>query len=199
MPSTPLDPTRTAVLCMDYQLPMIANHVPAGDALLARASKVLDAARASKIRVIYVVLGFRPGFPEAGLRNQSIATMIKTRGAVFVGEGARIHADVAPRDGEVTVTKHRVSAFAGTDLEMILRANDIDTLVLMGLSTGGVVLSTLRHAADADYRALVVRDCCADADLPAHDCLMEKIFPRQATVVTSEEICAALKGDPTSS
>jgi nicotinamidase-related amidase len=92
----------------------------------------------------------------------------------------------------VVVTKHRVSAFAGTDLEMVLRAGGTETLVLAGLATSGVVLSTLRHAADADYRIVVVEDCCADRDPEVHRVLMEKVFPRQATVVRAEAIHAEL-------
>ena len=49
------------------------------------------------------------------------------------------------------VTKHRVGAFTGTDLDMILKAHRMETLILAGIATSGVVLSTVRHAADADY------------------------------------------------
>jgi nicotinamidase-related amidase len=106
--------------------------------------------------------------------------------------GSEIHVAVAPKPGDVVVTKHRVSAFAGTDLEMVLRANGIEALVLAGLATSGVVLSTLRHAADADYRILVVEDCCADRDPEVHRVLMEKVFTRQATVVRAEAVQAGL-------
>lgn len=64
---------------------------------------------------------------------------------------------VPAEEGEIVITKHRVSAFTGTDLAMILRANDIDTLVLYGIATSGVVLSTLLEAADADFRLAVIK------------------------------------------
>jgi nicotinamidase-related amidase len=95
--------------------------------------------------------------------------------------------------GEIVVIKHRVGAFFATDLDMILRANEIDTLVLCGIATSGVVLSTLRHAADADYRIVVLRDCCSDADPEVHACPLNKVFPRQATVVASGSFLAALQ------
>ena len=161
--------------------------------MLQRAASVLAAARAAKATVGYVVVGFRPGFPEVSPRNKSFST-IKERAAMFTGDGALVHPAVAPQSGDVTVTKHRVSAFAGTDLDMILRAHDIDTLVLMGISTSGVVLSTVRHAADADYRLVVVRDCCADMDAEVQTCLMEKVFARQTTVVTAADVLRALGG-----
>ena len=91
---------------------------------------------------------------------------IKASGAFAAGvESGKIHSAVAPLAEEIVVTKHRVSAFAGTDLDLILRANGIEALILTGIITSGVVLSTLRYAADADYRLLVVGDCCSDRDI----------------------------------
>ena len=70
--------------------------------------------------------------------------------AVAGSEGAAIHPAAAVREGEPIVVKHRISPFVGTDLETLLRANGIDTLVLAGVHTSGVVLSTVRHAGDLD-------------------------------------------------
>ena len=88
--------------------------------------------------------------------------------------------------------KHRVNAFFGTDLDMILRSRGIDTLILMGHATSGVILSTVRYAADADYQLIVIEDGCADRDSEVHTLLMEKVFPRQATVTSSKDVVAAL-------
>jgi nicotinamidase-related amidase len=85
-----------------------------------------------------------------------------------------------------------VSAFAGTDLDLLLRAHDIETLILFGIATSGVVLSTLTDAFDADYRLMVVGDCCADLDADLHSCLIEKHFRRIASVVSAEEVRSAL-------
>ncbi len=89
----------------------------------------------------------------------------------------QIVAALAPLAAEPVVVKHRVGAFAGTDLVPILRARSSETLVLLGIATSGAVLSTLRHAADEDYRVVVVEDACADADAEVHRVLMEKVFP----------------------
>jgi len=67
---------------------------------------------------------------------------------------------------------------------VLLRAGDIDTLVLTGIATSGVVLSTLRQAADLDYRLVVLADACLDGDQEVHRVLTEKVFPRQADVLT---------------
>jgi nicotinamidase-related amidase len=187
-----LDPRRTALLVMDFQRTIVERIAPDPAALLDRTARLLAAARAAGVRVIFVGVGFREGYPEVSARNQSFATIRTTGAFLSSAAGSEIHPAVAPAQGEVVVTKHRVSAFAGTDLDMILRANDVDTLVLAGIATSGVVLSTTRHAADADYRLVIVRDCCADADEEVHRVLTEKIFPRQATVMTAEALMKSL-------
>jgi nicotinamidase-related amidase len=77
---------------------------------------------------------------------------------------------------------------------MILRAHNIETLILMGHATSGVILSTVRLAVDLDYQLIVVEDGCADRDPEVHKLLMEKVFPRQATVVSSKEMVEAVAG-----
>ena len=103
-----------------------------------------------------------------------------------------IHEAVKPIEGEVVAGKHRVNALHGTDLDQVLRANDIQNLILLGYATSGVVLSTIRDAADLDYRLYIVEDCCADQDPEVHDFLTQRIFPRQADVVQSEDVIQAL-------
>jgi nicotinamidase-related amidase len=88
---------------------------------------------------------------------------------------------------DVVVTKRRVSAFSGSDLEVILRSMDVSHLVLAGIATGGVVLSTTREAADKDYQITILSDLCADMDPEVHKVLLEKILSRQAEVKTSED------------
>ena len=104
-------------------------------------------------------------------------------GDVVDRAGAAIHPALAPEPGDVVVTKRRVSAFAGSDLDVVLRAGGIETLALCGIATSGVVLSTLRQAADLDYGLTVLRDACADRDDEVHRVLLDKVFPRQAEVV----------------
>lgn len=99
----------------------------------------------------------------------------------------QIHESVQPEPNETVVPKFRVSAFAaGSNLEIILRSHQIDTLILCGIATSGVVLSTLREAADKDYALKVLSDACLDADPEVHRILTEKVFPRQADVLTAD-------------
>ena len=88
--------------------------------------------------------------------------------------------------------KHRVNALYGTGLDVALRANDVNTLIILGYATSGVVLSTVRYASDLDYNLYVVEDCCSDSDPDVHAFLTERIFPRQAEVVQSVDVIAAL-------
>jgi nicotinamidase-related amidase len=144
--------------------------------------------------VIHVVVAFRPGHPEVSPRNPPFSAL-KANGMLVAGsEGAAIHPAAAAREGEPIVVKRRISPFVGTDLETLLRANGIDTLVLAGVHTSGVVLSTVRHAGDLDYRLVVVRDCCADPHAELHAMLLDNLIAKQAAVVTTAELAGALPG-----
>src|ERR1700678_4431175 len=153
-----IDSPTSALLVMDFQTLIVDNYATGAEALLDRTAKLIAVARTAGIRVIYVVVGFRPGYPEVSDRNTTFKGL-KASGALAAGaESAKIHPAVAPLSEEIVVTKHRVSAFAGTDLDLILRANGIETLILTGIITSGVVLSTLRHAADDQQSRLGVFD-----------------------------------------
>lgn len=185
---------KTALLIMDYQIGIVARIPNGSEAALRQAAAVLTAARHSGIPVIHVQVGFRRGYPEVSKRNQNFSAMTQTGRFVILDDpDAAIHAAVAPTHDDVIVVKKRISAFAGSDLEMILRAREIETLIIFGISTSGVVLSTVRQAADMDYRMIIVKDCCLDRDDEVHRVLTEKIFPPYATVLTSAEILPALR------
>ena len=181
-----------ALLVMDYQTDIVAMLGDKGPPLVERAAQVVAAARTAKIPIIYVVVGFRPGYPEANARNKNLAVVIATGKFQTTTPGSDIVAEVKPADGDVVVVKHRVGGFPSSDLDMVLRARNIDSLILLGISTSGVVLSTLRHAADLDYHITVARDGCDDRDDEVHRVLMDKVFARQATVTTCAEISASL-------
>jgi len=189
----PLNPKTSALLVMDFQVAIVEMVAEGKDGLLTQTAQLLEAARHAGMKVIYVVVGFRAGYPEMSPRNQSFGPIRESGRFAAGAPGTDVHAAVAPKAGDVIVTKHRVSAFAGTDLDMILRANGIETLVVAGIATSGVVLSTVRHAADADYKVVVVEDCCADRDAEVHRVLVGKVFPRQATIARAEELASSLR------
>ncbi len=176
----------TALLVMDMQAGILSN-LPDVTALLANTSKAIATARNNKIPVIYVVVGFRNGTPEISMNNKSFSVGKERFKNANMDEFMKIHADLAPQEGEVTVTKRRISAFTGSDLEVVLRAQGIKHIVLSGVATSGVVLSTTREAADKDYRITILADCCADGDEEVHRVLTTKVFTRQTDVLTVEE------------
>lgn len=181
--------SNTALLVMDVQR-NITSRVPDRD-YLPRLATAVQAARGADVRVIHVVLGFRAGHPERNARNKAFGALPPN---AFTPDdpGAAIHPDLEAQPDETVVTKRRVSAFAGSDLELVLRSGDIDHLVLTGIATSGVVLSTLRQAADLDYRITVLSDGCYDPDAEVHQVLVGKVFPRQAEVVTIADWCQTL-------
>jgi nicotinamidase-related amidase len=182
-----LEAARSALLVMDLQTQIVQRFAGAPETLLQATATAIAGARRHGMRVVYVVCGFRAGFPEISQANP-VFSAVKAAG----GWSLEIHPRVAPSPGEVVIEKRRTSAFAGTDLDIVLRANGIDTLVLCGVNTSGVVLSTVRHAADQDYRIVVLRDCCSDPDPAVQACLLDRIFPRQATVASAADFVAAL-------
>jgi nicotinamidase-related amidase len=177
----------TALLVMDVQAGII-SRVSDSQSLLQTLGQAITAARSAKIPVIYVVVGFRKGIPEIGAAttNKSFGAL-KSAGFPGIEEPIQIDPAIVPQPGEMVVTKRRVSAFAGSDLEVILRGHKIGHLVLAGISTSGVVLSTLREAADKDYRLSVLSDGCADMDPEVHNVLLNKVFPHQADVLTVQQ------------
>jgi nicotinamidase-related amidase len=190
-----LDRTRTAALVLDYQPTVFARMLKEPlEPLLERAAQAIDTFRLSSLPVIYVTVGYRAGYPEIDGNNQLVSSF-REQGLFRLGStDTAIHPAVAPRPDEVQIVKHRTNAFFGTDLSIVLSARKIDTLILFGVATSGAVLSTVRHAFDADYRVFVVRDCCADPDVEVERVLMEKVLPRQAHVITLAALPELLRG-----
>ena len=176
----------TALLVMDMQESILRN-LPDATGVIKAVATAIETARTKNIPVIYVRVGFRKNAPEISDNNKGFS-MNKQRFTSIGSEAfLKIHGDVAPKENEVVVTKRRVSAFTGSDLEVVLRAQNIRHLVLTGVATSGVVLSTVREAADKDYKLTVLSDACADADEEVHRVLTTKVFSRQAEVVTVNE------------
>ena len=185
--------SHTALLVMDVQVGIVARFAQAGD-LLKPINTAITAARAAQIPVIYVVVAFRPGYPEISPRNKSFSTIKRQQSSLQAAmTPMEIHPAIAPQPTDIVVTKRRVSAFSGSDLEVVLRAQGISHLALCGIATSGVVLSTLREAADKDYQLTVLADCCVDSDEEVQRVLLSKVFPRQAEVVPAEAWSARLQ------
>jgi len=178
-----MEQNNTALLVMDMQAGIVAM-LPDPAAILGNVAAAISAARNNNIPVIYVVVGFRDGTPEISPNNKTFSASRERFSTVNMAGFMTVHPAVAPASNEITVIKRRVSAFTGSDLEVVLRAKNIKHIVLAGIATSGVVLSTVREAADKDYQITVLADGCADGDAEVHNVLTGKVFPRQADVIT---------------
>jgi nicotinamidase-related amidase len=183
-----------ALLVMDLQNGVVERFTVGSGPLLDLLADTTAAARSAGVPVIYVRVAFRTGIPEVSPRNQTFSRVAGTGTMGEADAATQVHPALAPQPGDIVVTKRRVSAFAGSDLSVVLRSLGVDALVLAGIATSGVVLSTLREAADLDFALTVLRDGCLDADEEVHRVLMDKVFPRQAAVVSAQEWMAGLAG-----
>ncbi len=171
--ATKIDTTRTAVIIMDFQQRIVNNYASEPEAVVRNAARVLDGARKAGIPVFHVV---HRGVPLAEYAPD-----------------VEIHDGVVPAEGERVITKTRPGPFSTTSLDVDLREAGRDTLVLMGVATSGCVLSCVRWACDVNYNLVVVSDACSDPDPEVHRVLTEKVYPRQATVVSAEEFLASIE------
>ncbi len=189
-----IDRRTTALLIADFYADAMGTLPHAVERGVVRRTVGLQAAaRAAGLMVCYCATVFRPGYPEINERNKTFSAR-KASGQPAVFDPLEvIHPEVRPRDGEVVVGKHRVNALFGTGLDVALTGNNIDTIILLGYATSGVVLSTTRYASDRDYRLYIVADCCADSDPEVHDFLIGRILNRQADIVTADEAIAAIQ------
>jgi nicotinamidase-related amidase len=186
--AAPFDPADAALVTLDLQQGVVSTYAK-DPAFIMRAAAVVAAAHRSRVPVIHVRVAFRPGVPEASPRNAFLSTV---KGSIphqrfFADASGALHPALGVAADDLVVTKSRVGAFAGTDLELLLRAADRHTIALMGIATSGAVLATALQAADLDYRTFVISDCCADAPESVHEQLIASVLPRQATMMTADE------------
>jgi nicotinamidase-related amidase len=186
---SPIDPARSALLVMDYQAGILAR-LPEAQSLLERTAAAIAVVRHSGGQVGYVRVAFEDADYAAIPATNRMAANVAAAGDAFHSDSptSAVHERLAPQGGDIVVRKIRVGAFSTTDLDEQLRGRGIDTLILAGLSTSGVVLSTVRDGADRDYRLLVLADACADPQPNVHELLLEHVFPRQADVIRIAEL-----------
>jgi gluconolactonase len=189
-----LDPKRWAVLAMDYQneiLGMTPDYREKN--LLGTVKRVLDAARRAGATIIHITVSFRDDYADAPAHSPLFQDE-KARGVMKAGSpGAAICEELTPQAGDIVINKHCVDPFNGTHLANVLRAKDIDTLVLMGVWTNYVVEATARTGADSGYRIIVVTDGCASDTEENHRFFINRILPMLGTAATASDVIAALR------
>ena len=190
-PTTALDPKRTALLVMDFQLG-ITQRLPDTEPLIERVRTAIADARAHGVTIGYVRVAFTEEDWAAIPGTAMFASVGQNRLMHHEDPSTAIHDALAPEAGDIVVRKTRVGAMLTTDLDRQLRDRGIDTLVLSGLSTSGVVLSTVIEATDRDYKLYVLSDGTDDPDTEARDFLLGKVFPRRAEVIDTGTLRALL-------
>jgi nicotinamidase-related amidase len=172
----------TVLLVMDIQS-MIVAHAP--PEMLQAVARAIAGARAAGVPVVYVRVALRPGRAGVSPRNKRLTKLHAelTEGA----PGLEFHVAIAPESNDIVLTKHRVSAFAGSGLDALLRSLGTTHLVLAGVSTSTAVLMTAMTAADLDFDITVLSDGCFDRRPGVHEMLMSDIFPEMATVAIADE------------
>jgi nicotinamidase-related amidase len=184
-----VDPRRTALLVMDFQ-PSALDYLSHIETLLDRAAAAIGAARRCGVQIVYVRFSFDDADYDRVPAHNMMAPLIAAAGRTrhHDSPATAVHQAIAPEPDDIVVRKTRVGAFATTNLHEQLRQRGITTLILAGVSTGGLVLSTVRDAYDRDYQVWVLTDACADPDPETHRFLTDTIFPRQVHTLTVVEL-----------
>jgi nicotinamidase-related amidase len=189
-----LDPRRCAFLAMDFQHDILAVTPQYREKhLLETVTRVLDAARHTSATIVHITVSFRDDYADAPAHSPLFQAE-KARGVMKVGSpGAAICEELTPQTGDLVINKHGVDPFNSTHLANVLRARDVETLVLMGVWTNYVVEATARTGADSGYRIIVVTDGCASDTEDHHQFFITEILPMLGTAATASDVIAALR------
>lgn len=169
------------------------------------AREVLDAWRTTGRPVVFVRTHHRWN-PETGetIDNRNPFWMAQQRGVVpglgrarrsIAVEGApvtEVVPELAPLPGEATVFKHRYSPFHNTDMDLLLKNLDVDTLLVLGVNTNNCVMCTCFEAFNRDYRVFLITDACASMNGPDyHEAAVKLISASLAWPVSAAEVVTA--------
>jgi nicotinamidase-related amidase len=197
-----LDPATTALVLIDLQnefchaegaFARLGHDVSAMPAVAERTRRLLAAAREKNMVVLFVRATY-DGEVLSGPLAETYNRRHFTNSQCLEGSwDADWYAGLAPREGatsEITIVKHRFSAFWGTEIDLVLRANNIRSLVFTGVVTSGCVESTLRDAFFRDYYVVCAEDCVAEASPERHNASLTKMRQAFGEVLKAEEIAA---------
>lgn len=166
-----IDPSTTAMIVVDMENDFVAPGAPmeveanAGRAMLPHLQRALACCRDNGIPIIYTTHAHRAGGCDQGLLAH--VPLIASGNSLAIGSpGVAIYPEVAPRGDEIVITKHRFSAFYGTDLEIILRGLGVTTVVITGVTTENCCHATARDAFFRDFQVVFLADATANNDYP---------------------------------
>jgi nicotinamidase-related amidase len=182
MPLTQLD-TRAALIVIDLQKGVVGLPTahPASE-IVGRAAQLARAFREHGLPVVLVnVIARAPGRTEAGMPKFA-----------FPPDWTELVPELEQQPGDKLVTKQRVGAFLGTDLDAYLLDRGVTQVFMTGVSTSAGVESTARSAYDLGYHVVFVVDAMTDMSAETHRHSVEKVFPRIGETETTEGVLKAL-------
>lgn len=193
-----LEPRRCAVLVIDMQNDLVKPEGKIAKTgldmsgmyrILPLCADFIAEARAAGVPVVHVQTTTLPdGASDSPSWLRAKGSMVRSEDFCMEGTwGAEICEEVAPLPGEVVVTKHRSSAFRGTEMDLILRSLGVETVVVIGEQTPGCVEATYRDAAYHDYYNVLVEDCIAAYDQEQHDASL-LVQRRRHDVCTASQV-----------
>lgn len=156
--------------------------------VIAKINQLIAHARKKNYLIIFVKVGFSDQYTELAHRSP-LFIRNKTHGWLKLSEKSTdFTPDLDYRAEDIVITKHRINAFYGTPLEAILNANDIQNLILCGVSTNLAVEGTARDAHDRNYRVIVASNACGATDETNQEKSLS-ILRLMTSVKTVHEIC----------
>ncbi|ONH57831.1 hypothetical protein CcI49_25670 [Frankia sp. CcI49] len=161
--------------------------------VLDRTVEAIERFRAAELPVIYVVVGFSADYSEWPERSPVFAEARPAEKLRLGTWATEIHDRLPRAAGEPVIVKHRISPFYGTELALRLRTWGVDKLMLSGVSTDLVVLSTAREAHDRDFDVEVLADATASLSQELHEAALT-LIARTATVTTVDQAFAGQPG-----
>jgi biuret amidohydrolase len=186
-----MDLERTAILAIHWQVDVVK---PDGGmkvfhqevqrlGIVDNAAAVIAAGRKAGMPIIYINVCYQPGYPDL-IRNNGLFNTIPTMNCLIRGTpGAQIIPELAPRPGDFICEHTRVSSFFGTDLDNILRSQNIRTVIATGIATNVAVDHTVRDSVQLGYDTILLRDCCYSSTAEYHEAAL-KTMEILATQVT---------------
>jgi len=189
MPATALDP-KTALVVIDLQKGLSAFPTvhPFRD-IVSNTVRLAEAFRDAELPVVLVTVAFSA---DGGDRPRS-RTEVPLRTIPTSPEFAELVPELAPRPGDILVTKRQPNAFYGTELDLQLRRRQVTGIVLTGVATSSGVDATARTAYERAYNVTFAEDAITDVDAAAHDFVTKKIFPRVGELDSTDALLALLR------
>jgi nicotinamidase-related amidase len=200
----PLDPKHTALVLIEFQndftseggaLHGAVEGVMEQTGMLENTRGLVEAARSAGATVVHAPITFAPGYGELAAHPYGILKGVVDSTAFVKGEwGAEIVDSLAPQAGDVVVEgKRGLDTFATTNLDFILRAREITTIVLGGFLTNCCVESTMRTGYEKGYTVITLSDCVAATSSEEHENAIKFDYPMFSDVMTSEAVIAQLE------